>query len=97
MQFTKIENPVYTVIEEYAMLDSSNQIQIKYSLGVGDVVDGQLTNWRTIISDYKYITGEEMEAIKNAPITSDDVGKSSDDIIRSRIYNHLKEKGLILI
>lgn len=97
MQFTKIENPVYTVIEEYAMLDSSNQIQIKYSLGTGDVVDGQLTNWRTIISDYKYITGEEMEAIKNAPITSDDVGKSSDDIIRGRIYNHLKEKGLILI
>lgn len=97
MQFIKIENPVYTVIEEYAMLDSSNQIQIKYSLGTGDVVDGQLTNWRTIISDYKYITGEEMEAIKNAPITADDVGKSSDDIIRSRLYDHLKEKGLIII
>lgn len=97
MQFIKIENPVYTVIEEYAMLDSSNQIQIKYSLGTGDVVDGQLTNWCTIISDYKYITGEEMEAIKNAPITADDVGKSSDDIIRSRLYDYLKEKGLIII
>lgn len=97
MQFTKIENPVYTAIEEYAMLDSSNQIQIKYSLGIGDVVDGQLTNWRPIISDYKYITGEEMEAIKNAPITAEDVGKQADDIIRSRLYNHLKEKGLILI
>lgn len=97
MQFTKIENPVYTVIEEYAMLDSSNQIQIKYSLGTGEEVDGQLTNWRTIVSDYKYITGEEMEAIKNAPITADDVGKSTDDIIRARLYNHLKEKELILI
>lgn len=97
MQFTKIENPVYTVIEEYAMLDSINQIQIKYSLGIGDMVDGQLTNWRPIISDYKYITGEEMEAIKNAPITADDVGKQADDIIRSRLYNHLKEKGIILI
>lgn len=97
MQFTKIENPVYTVIEEYAMLDSTNQIQIKYSLGIGDVVDGQLTNWKPIISDYKYITGEEMEAIKNAPITADDVGKQADDIIRDRLYNHLKEKGVILI
>ena len=97
MQFTKIENPVYTVIEEYAMLDSSNQIQIKYSLGIGDVVDGQLTNWRPLISDYKYITGEEMEALKNAPITADDVGKQADDIIRNRLYNHLKEKGVILI
>lgn len=95
MKFHKIENPIYTLIENYAILDG-NQIQAKYVVGTGEEKDGKLTNFAPLATEFKYINGEQAQALQNAPLTADDIGKTPTEIMIDRIYNHLKTTGEIL-
>lgn len=95
MQYNKIENPIYTVIETYAILDG-NQIQAKYVVGTGEEKDGQLVNFAPLATEFKYINGEHATALQNAPLTAEDIGKTPTAIMIDRIYNHLKQTGEIL-
>lgn len=95
MKFNKIENPIYTTIANYAILDD-NQIQAKYVIGTGEEKDGQLVNFAPLATEFKYINGEQAQALQNLPLTAEDVGKNPTEIMIDRIYNHLKQTGEIL-
>ena len=97
MKFNKIENQLYTTIEECIVSSDNTQITVKYSIGTGDEKKGVLENYQAIISEYKYITGDEALALINAPITADDVGKAPTEIMKDRVYTHLKATNEILV
>lgn len=96
MQFNKVNNPIYTAVSNYSIQDDGS-ISAKYVVGTGTDKDGQITDFVTICESYKYLTAEVANELVNKPMTADDIGKTPNQIMLSRIYEHLKETNEIVI
>lgn len=96
MNFNKVNNPIYTTISNYTLNDDGS-ISAKYIVGTGTDQDGQVVDFITICETYKYIASEQAQALINAPMTKDDLGKTPNDIMLSRIYDYLKTNNEIVI
>ena len=89
MQFNKINQPVYTAVANYTTADDGS-ILAKYVVGTGRDEEGQIVDFVPICETYKYIASEQAMELINAPMTNDDLGKTPNYIMLSRIYNYLK-------
>lgn len=96
MNFNKILNPMYSTIASYSTQEDGS-LNAKYVVGTGDDNDGEVTNFVIITNEYKYIDVESAKAITDTPLTQDDLGKTLNEIMLSRIYTHLKEVGEIVV
>lgn len=94
--FNKILSPMYSTIASYSTQDDGS-LNAKYVVGTGDDTDGEVTNFVTITSEYKYIDSQSAKTITDAPLTKEDLGKTPTQIMLGRIYNHLKETGQIVV
>ncbi|MDH2999680.1 hypothetical protein A1D23_06180 [Chelonobacter oris] len=94
--FNKILNPMYSAIASYSTQDDG-AINAKYVIGTGNDLDGSVTEFTPVVSEYKYIDSESAKNIMEAPLTKDDIGKTPSQIMLDRIYNYLKDKGEIVV
>lgn len=94
--FNKILNPMYSAIASYSTQDDGS-LNAKYVVGTGEDIDGEVTNFVVITSEYKYIDAQSAKTIIEAPLTKECIGKTPTQIMLDRIYNHLKETGQIVV
>lgn len=94
--FNKILNPMYSAIASYSTQDDGS-LNAKYVVGTGEDIDGEVTNFVVITSEYKYIDAQSAKTIIEAPLTKECIGKTPQQIMLTRIYNHLKETGQIVV
>lgn len=94
--FNKILNPMYSAIASYSTQDDGS-LNAKYVVGTGEDIDGEVTNFMVITSEYKYIDAQSAKTIIEAPLTKECIGKTPQQIMLGRIYNHLKETGQIVV
>lgn len=92
--FNKILNPVYSTISGFTM-NSDGSMNVTYAIGVGTEDEGQISEFRPLVTEYKYLDANQAHTIMFAPLTKEDMGKSFQDIILARIYNYMKEQGII--
>nr|DAM87736.1 MAG TPA: hypothetical protein [Caudoviricetes sp.]DAP27136.1 MAG TPA: hypothetical protein [Caudoviricetes sp.] len=97
MQFTKIETQLYATVDECIVSNDGTQITARYSFGTGVEKDGVLTDYQPVITDYKYINGEQAIELINYPINKDDIGKLPNDVMKERVYKYLKSINAIAI
>lgn len=97
MQLNKINQPVFTAVTNYSTSDDGS-INARYIVGAGNLADtGDVPNFQLICESWKYVSKEDAKELMDQPLTADDLGKSPNEIMLSRIYTHLKEKGEIVI
>lgn len=97
MQLNKINQPVFTAVSNYSTSDDGS-INARYIVGTGNLSDtGDVPDFQLICESWKYVSAEDAKELMNKPLTADDLGKSPNEIMLSRIYTHLKEKGEIVI
>lgn len=94
--FNRIEQSVYTTLLSHSTLDGGT-IQVEYALGVMDEQDGVVNNFRPLVSQWYTIEAEQAQALISQPLTKDDVGKTPDEVMKARIYEHLKATNTILV
>ncbi|MEH8064998.1 hypothetical protein P9074_11580 [Gallibacterium anatis] len=87
--FNKILKPVYSAIANYATSDDG-AINAKYVLGFGEDNEGEIIDFVPMISEYKYIDPEAAKMLTEKPLTEEDIGKTPNEIMLVRIYQHLK-------
>lgn len=94
MQLTKILTPVYAAVTSFSINDDGS-LSATYQIGTGVENDGQVSEFSPLISEYKYLVQEQAQQLLNVPLTKDDIGKSYQDVMLSRIYTFLQEQGMI--
>lgn len=94
MQLTKILNPVYAAVTSFS-INADGTLSATYQIGTGVENDGQVSEFSPLISEYQYLTQEQAQQLLNVPLTKDDIGKSYQDVMLSRIYTFLQEQGMI--
>lgn len=94
MQFNKINQPVYTAVTNYST-QSDGSISARYVVGTGASED--LSDFQLICESWKHVSTEHAKELLDQPLTADDLGKTPNDIMLSRIYTHLKKIGEIVI
>lgn len=92
--FNKILTPVYSTISGFTM-NSDGSMNVTYAIGTGTEEAEQMTEFRPLVTEYKYLDASQSHTIMFAPLTKDDIGKSFQDLMLSRIYNYMKEQGMI--
>lgn len=96
MQFNKVNNPIYTTVSTYNV-NEDGSISATYVVGTGEDVNGEITNFIKICQDYKHIPNEQAQELLNQPLSKDDIGKTPNEIMLDRIYNHLKSTNEIVV
>lgn len=96
MQFNKVSNPIYTAIQNYSFSEDGS-ISAKYTVGTGNDQDGTITDFIPICETYKHIESDVVQSLINKPLSTEDNGKSPNEIIVNRIYQYLKEIGEIVV
>lgn len=94
--FNKINQPVYTTLQGYSVL-SDGSIQIEHIIGVGEDTDGEMKNFTRISSQWLTIQAGQAQELLNQPLSKDDIGKTPNEIMLDRIYNHLKSTNEIVV
>lgn len=94
MQFHKLLNPVYSAITAFSM-NNDGSISATYVLGTGTDIDGEVTDFLPLMTEYKYLESDQAQAVFMAPLKQEDIGKSFQDLMLGRIYTYMKEQGLI--
>lgn len=96
MQFNKVNNPIYTVVANYTIVDDGS-ISAKYVVGTGRDEEGQIVDFIPICETHKYIAPKQAVELINAPMTKDDLGKTPNAVMLGRIYDYLKTHNEIVI
>lgn len=94
--FNKILNPMYSAIATYSVQEDGS-INAKYVIGTGEDDGGNVNNFTPIISEYKWIDTEGAKIINESPFTKEDIGKTPQQMMLSRIYKYLKETNQIVV
>lgn len=92
--FNKILNPVYSTISGFTM-NSDGSMNVTYAIGTGTEEAEQITEFRPLVTEYKYLDSTQAHAIMFASLTQGDIGKSFQDLMLNRIYSYMKEQGMI--
>lgn len=94
MQLNKIDQPVFTAVANYST-QSDGSLSVRYIVGTGKTED--FSDFQLICESWKHVTAEQAKELMDKPLSTDDLGKSPNQIMLDRIYTHLKEVGEILI
>ena len=70
-------------------------MNVTYAIGTGTEEAEQITEFRPLVTEYKYLDSTQTHAIMFAPLTQGDIGKSFQDLMLNRIYSYMKEQGMI--
>lgn len=92
--FNKILAPVYSTISGFTM-NSDGSMNVTYAIGTGTEEAEQMTAFHPFVTEYKYLDASQAHAVMFAPLTKEDIGKSFQDLMLGRIYNYMKEQGMI--
>ena len=95
--FNKILNPLYSTISGFNM-DQSGAMNVVYQIGTAtENEENQVTEFNPIVTEYKYLDAQQATEVMMQPLKKDDVGKSFQELIIGRIYDYMKEKGMIQV
>ena len=94
--FNKILTPVYSTISGFSM-NQDGSMNVTYAIGTGTEEDGEVTEFNPLITEYKYLDSSQAMNVMTAPMTKDDIGKSFQDIMIGRIYNYMREVGMVQV
>ncbi|MDP0072041.1 hypothetical protein Q7360_09805 [Glaesserella parasuis] len=95
--FNKILNPLYSTISGFNM-DQSGSMNVTYQIGTAvENEENQVTEFNPIVTEYKYLDAEQATEVMMQPLKKEDIGKSFQDLMIRRIYDYMKEKGMILV
>lgn len=96
MQFNKILTPVYSAVTAFS-INPDGSLMATYVIGTGTDSDGQVTDFNPLITEAKYLSSEQAQAVFMSPLKKEDVGKPFQDLMLSRLYNYLRENGFVQI
>lgn len=96
MTFNKILTPVYSAITAFSM-NGDGSISATYVIGTGNDVEGEVTNFTPLVTEYKYLDQAQSQEIMHTQFTDDDIGKSFEDLMIGRIYHYMKDKDMIKV
>ena len=95
--FNKILNPLYSTISGFNM-DQSGAMNVVYQIGTAtENEENQVTEFNPIVTEYKYLDAQQATEVMMQPLKKDDVGKSFRELMIGRIYDYMKEKGMIQV
>ncbi|MCT8559973.1 hypothetical protein KZ316_10785 [Glaesserella parasuis] len=95
--FNKILNPLYSTISGFNM-DQSGSMNVTYQIGTAtENEENQVTEFNPIVTEYKYLDAQQAMEVMMQPLKKEDIGKSFQDLMIRRIYDYMKEKGMILV
>ena len=94
--FNKILTPVYSTISGFSM-NQDGSMNVTYAIGTGTEEDGVITEFNPLVTEYKYLDGQQAMAIMMKPMTKDDIGKSFQDLMIGRIYHYMIEQGIVRV
>ncbi|MDG6761721.1 hypothetical protein QA331_09850 [Glaesserella parasuis] len=95
--FNKILNPLYSTISGFNM-DQGGSMNVTYQIGTAvENEENQVTEFNPIVTEYKYLDAEQATEVMMQPLKKEDIGKSFQDLMIRRIYDYMKEKGMILV
>ena len=95
--FNKILNPLYSTISGFNM-DQSGAMNVVYQIGTAtENEENQVTEFNPIVTEYKYLNAQQTTEVMMQPLKKDDVGKSFQELMIGRIYDYMKEKGMIQV
>lgn len=95
--FNKILNPLYSTISGFNM-DQSGAMNVVYQIGTAtENEENQVTEFNPIVTEYKYLDAQQATEVMMQPLKKDDVGKSFQELMIGRIYDYMKEKGMIQV
>ncbi len=95
--FNKISNPLYSTISGFNM-DQSGSMNVVYQIGTAtENEENQVTEYNPIVTEYKYLNAQQATEMMMRPLKKDDVGKSFQELIIGRIYDYMKDKGMIQV
>ncbi len=95
--FNKILNPLYSTISGFNM-DQSGSMNVVYQIGTAtENEENQVTEFNPIVTEYKYLDAQQAMEVMMQPLKKDDVGKSFQELMIGRIYDYMKEKGMIQV
>ncbi|MDP0122833.1 hypothetical protein Q7394_09485 [Glaesserella parasuis] len=95
--FNKILNPLYSTISGFNM-DQGGSMNVTYQIGTAvENEENQVTEFNPIVTEYKYLDAEQATEVMMQPLKKEDIGKSFQDLMIRRIYDYMKEKGMIQV
>ncbi|MFK5215054.1 hypothetical protein [Glaesserella parasuis] len=95
--FNKILNPLYSTISGFNM-DQSGSMNVTYQIGTAvENEENQVTEFNPIVAEYKYLDTQQAMEVMMQPLQKEDIGKSFQDLMIRRIYDYMKEKGMIQV
>lgn len=95
--FNKILNPLYSTISGFNM-DQSGSMNVTYQIGTAtENEENQVPEFNPIVTEYKYLDAQQAMEVMMQPLKKEDIGKSFQDLMIRRIYDYMKEKGMILV
>ncbi|MDP0286710.1 hypothetical protein Q7Z16_10570 [Glaesserella parasuis] len=95
--FNKILNPLYSTISGFNM-DQGGSMNVAYQIGTAvENEENQVTEFNPIVTEYKYLDAEQATEVMMQPLKKEDIGKSFQDLMIRRIYDYMKEKGMIQV
>ncbi|MDG6334167.1 hypothetical protein [Glaesserella parasuis] len=95
--FNKILNPLYSTISGFNM-DQGGSMNVAYQIGTAvENEENQVTEFNPIVTEYKYLDAQQAMEVMMQPLKKEDIGKSFQELMILRIYDYMKEKGIILV
>lgn len=95
--FNKILNPLYSTISGFNM-DQSGSMNVTYQIGTAvENEENQVTEFSPLVTEYKYLDAQQTMEVMMTPLKREDIGKSFQDLMIGRIYDYMKEKGMIQV
>ncbi|MDO9899060.1 hypothetical protein Q7371_10255 [Glaesserella parasuis] len=95
--FNKILNPLYSTISGFNM-DQSGSMNVTYQIGTSvENEENQVTEFNPIVTEYKYLDAEQAMEVMMQPLKKEDIGKSFQELMIGRIYDYMKEQGMIQV
>ncbi|MDG6287438.1 hypothetical protein [Glaesserella parasuis] len=95
--FNKILNPLYSTISGFNM-DQSGSMNVTYQIGTAvENEENQVTEFNPIVTEYKYLDAEQAMEVMMQPLKKEDIGKSFQELMIGRIYDYMKEQGMIQV
>ncbi|MCT8608931.1 hypothetical protein Q7329_09615 [Glaesserella parasuis] len=95
--FNKILNPLYSTISGFNM-DQGGSMNVAYQIGTAvENEENQVTEFNPIVTEYKYLDAQQAMEVMMQPLKKEDIGKSFQDLMIRRIYDYMKEKGMIQV
>ncbi|MDG6306346.1 hypothetical protein P9Z70_10225 [Glaesserella parasuis] len=95
--FNKILNPLYSTISGFNM-DQSGSMNVTYQIGTAvENEENQVTEFNPIVTEYKYLDAQQAMEVMMQPLKKEDIGKSFQELMIGRIYDYMKEQGMIQV